>query len=411
MIPECCPDINCIAHDADLPFPSYLKDLDYHLIVLGPTFLCSRYPPQLLAKVLEEYDFIRNSGACKVALPQDDYDCSGVLDDWMVTWNVDMVYSVCPDSWTTLYPRYLQVGEVRLGYTCYISDAWIKRWGHPKAFDRRKIDVSYRASKLPAEFGRLGVLKSEIASRFMKSLPTGHTLRLDISVDPRKMIPGPRWHQFIENSRFCLATPSGSSLLDKWGDFRRLVIEYTSRFPHASFEEIELNCFPGHDNVYLFTAISPRNIEAGLVETVQIATQGSYSGLMQPYEHFIPLRDDCSNINDVMDMMRDRCMVEKIRRQWKEVVLSVPRLRRRVIVAEITDFAHSVIARRNVNGSNQALVDKYFRKYESEISILAHRYWLKQRVKNGLRSIAVILGARRVKRWLFPAKASTFSVR
>jgi hypothetical protein len=31
MIPECRADINSIVHDCDLPFPEYLKKIEYHL--------------------------------------------------------------------------------------------------------------------------------------------------------------------------------------------------------------------------------------------------------------------------------------------------------------------------------------------------------------------------------------------
>ncbi len=50
MIPECRADVNCVVHDADLKFPKYLEEVEYHLIVLGPTFLCSRYNPRSLKK-------------------------------------------------------------------------------------------------------------------------------------------------------------------------------------------------------------------------------------------------------------------------------------------------------------------------------------------------------------------------
>jgi hypothetical protein len=399
MIPESRNDVNCIVHDAGIPFPKYLRDIDYHLIVLGPTFLCNRYDPKALARTLAHYDFIRESSACKVALPQDDYDCSKILDDWMVHWKIDRVYSVCPDKWEILYPGYLIKGEISLGYTCYISDSWLDRWSKPKPHNHRSIDISYRASKLPANFGQLGNLKGDIARRFQESLPR-NDLRLDISVDPKDMIPGSRWHYFLEDSKFCLSTPSGSSLLDPNGEFRAKVMHYTLSHPQAQFQEIAQHCFGDADGKYIFSAISPRNIEAALAETVQIATYGPYSGLMSPMEDYILLAEDCSNIHDVLRLMADTSYVKKIKSRCKESVLSAPRLRRTVIVNEIIEFAQSIVTERKLSPGDQAKTEQLLKRYASEIKGLAWRHWLRYRFRGGLRSVAIKLGARHVQRWL-----------
>ncbi|KOR28875.1 hypothetical protein TI03_03695, partial [Achromatium sp. WMS1] len=381
MIPECQSDLNCIVHDIHLPFPNYLKQINYHLIILGPTFLCVRYRPNKLEKIFDYYDFIRHSSACKIALPQDDYDCSQILDEWMTDWKIDRVYSVCPpEYWNILYPKYTQQGEIHLGYTGYISDKWITSWQHPRPNSQRKIDVSYRASKLPANFGSVGYLKGEIADRFIYALPKNHRLKLDISVKAKDLIPGHHWHEFIENSKFCLATPSGSSLLDQRGLYRKSVQQFNLTYPNANFDTIKANCFPGEDQKYLFLAISPRNIEAALAETVQIATPGTYSGLMRPNEHLIPLAEDCSNIKDVLEMMTDENLITNIKKACKESMLSEPRLRRNVFVNELINYAENVLNTKKepIKATHQ---DKtYFKKYYDEIRIVANKHWYKWRI-------------------------------
>jgi hypothetical protein len=403
MIPECRADINCIVHDCDLPFPKYLKEIKYHLIVLGPTFLCARYHHKSFVKVLHEFDFIRKSRACKVAMPQDDYDCSAILDEWMLLWSVDLVYTVCPENWSVLYPTFLRFGEVRLGFTGYISDSWIEAWKYPKPYSKRSIDVSYRASTLQANFGRLGRLKSDIAGMFLSLIPSGKK-HLDISVDPKDMIPGSKWHSFLEDSRFCLVTASGSSLLDTNGEFRQKVNDFYLKNPKASFEEIERECFPNQDGKYIFTAISPRNIEAALTETVQIATPGSYSGLMHPLEHYIPLNEDCSNINEVLLMMDDLKLVEQMKQKCKKAILGEARLRRSVIVDEIINFAESVVAKRNIISTGQDEVEKKFGRYKKEVKRIALRFWFLRRIKSGLKAVAIILGYKYVKTLLLKTK-------
>ena len=398
MVAEVRHDLNVVVHDSDIPLPGYMKDIDYDLIVLGPTFLCSRYYPKILNAVLSEFQFIKYSNACKVALPQDDYDCSEILEDWLLDWDVSLVYTVCPEHWSFLYSRLNNKGKIRLGYTGYISEDWIDSWRSPKPLNLRTVDVSYRASKLPANFGRLGQLKWEIAPQFIKAIENVSRIRLDISIDPKDRIPGKRWHDFLENSKFCLVTASGSSLIDPRGGIRSCVNQYVSYKPEASFREIESVCFPNQDSKYIFTALSPRNLEAALAETVQIATPGTYSGIMNPYEHFIPLAEDCSNITEVLQIMGDQSQISKIQKKCKESVLSESRLRRKKII----NFAEIYLS--NHQGgvtSDQGRTNSAFDRYKAETKEIANSFWQRRRLTLKARSVASKLGVRKIHDFFF----------
>jgi len=398
MIPECRSDLNCIVHDADIPLPDYLKDIEYDLIVLGSTFLGARHDPYKLNGALSSFEFIKHSAACKVALPQDDYDCSQLLDDWMMEWGVHWIYSVCPEYWDLLYPRSNSLDRVRLGYTGYISEEWIDTWANPKDAISRGTDVCYRASNLPANFGSVGQLKGEIASRFINAASPISRIKMDISINPKDMIPGQAWHSFLENSKFCITTPSGSSLQDPKGDIRRCVDSFLARNPNAAFQQIADSCFFEQDNKLIFTALSPRNIEAALSETVQLATPGSYSGLMLPMAHFIPLAEDCSNIVEVLEMMRDDALIATIRKQCKESMLSEPRLRRDNIVNEIIGLAEDFIStRRRGVAVNQTDVSRTFDRYRAESKKIESIYWGKKRILQKLTPVAVKTGVRRLR--------------
>ncbi len=396
MLPTYAPDHNYIVHDGERPLPAYIKDVNFHGIVLGPTFLCNRYNPKIFAQCLNDYDFIRTSNAYKVALPQDDYDCSAILDKWMMDWRVDLVFSVCPNNWPILYPEYSKTNCIRLGYTGYVSDFMIESWQNPKPIDQRSIDVSYRANNLPPNFGRIGKIKGEIGGIFTSKV-AGANLKLDISTNPEDMIPGSRWHSFIENSKFCLATISGSSLLDAHGEIRAKVARYLALHPKATFEEVEQSCFSGEDGRYNFTAISPRNIEAALAETVQIATVGNYNGILHCEEHYIPLEADCSNISEVLTTMRDSGKVHDIARKCKEAILSVNNLRFRNHVAKmIIDIANGS-STRNVLAPKTEGVERLIERYQIEYVSTVEAFWKKRRMIRKFRKVAVQLGAHRVK--------------
>jgi hypothetical protein len=375
FIPKYFPNNNHIVHDGSLSLPKYVKDIQWHAIILGSTFLCKCTHPDEFEMTLNDYGWIKDSNAVKIALPQDDYNCSEILDSWMVDWNINLIYSVLSENLDVLYPNYLNKGEIRLGYTGYISDDWLKKWKNPKSYDDRTIDVSYRASNLPANFGSLGYLKGQIGHLFVKEVK-GQNLILDISTDPNDMIPGNEWHAFLENSKFCLTTASGSSLLDPKGIYRIRVETHTMQNPSADFEEIAEACFPGQDCKYTFTAISPRNIEAALLETVQIATPGTYSGIMEPYVDYIPLAEDCSNIEEVLTMMKDKKLVRNIAKNCKKKIIETPRLYLQSLANEIMNYINNNISDKIVINNIQKDNNKYFKKYNRYITINEKYYWL-----------------------------------
>jgi hypothetical protein len=393
-LPRNAPAHDYIVHNAALPLPDFVRDIDFDGIVLCQTFLSLRRDPPSFRRTLASYDFIARSRAFKIALPQDDYDCSSILDRWLCDWKVDLAYPVCSEHWDVLYPRFGAQGRLRQGYTGYISQQMRERWTNPKPHAARRIDVSYRAARLSPNFGRLGYLKSVIGERFVRAA-RGRGLVLDISTDPRDTIVGGRWHDFIEDSRCVLGVNSGSSVLDPDGSINLRVYDYVVRRPQAPFEEVEAACFPGVDGQYVFTAISPRNLECGLIESVQILTPGAYSGMLQAGAHYIPMEPDLSNAAEIFTTMSDAGQMARIARACKETLLSQPALRVEHHVAEqIGEIAAA--ARSSTTDRQLAL----FERYREHMKRIEPSHWRRARTLGAVHRTLVAMGARRVKRAL-----------
>ena len=399
LLPDHLPEHDYLVHPLEQPLPAFVQETKFHAIVLGPTFLCARYVPWTFERVRADYAFVGRSDAFKIALPQDDYDCHELLDDWMMKWRVDALYAACSSDWPVLYPKFSKTGRIHQGYTGYIPDAWFRRFASPRPHAERTIDVSYRANRLPPNFGRMGQTKSEIGARFAAH-PATTGLRLDISTEPDDMIFGSRWHDFVENSRFCLAANSGSSLLDPLGEIRRCVERELIRKPSATFEDIEAHCFPGEDGRYQLAAISPRNIEAALANTVQIATPGPYSGILAAGEHYIPLEPDCSNASAVVDQMRDPTLVSRLAVNAREAVLSVPALRAANHAKHLVSQIENGVTSKRIQGASAAEMAKVADRYRAEVTAKSASFWEARRRRARLRNVAVALGARKLKRWL-----------
>ena len=359
------PGHNYLYHDTALPLPKYVQDTPFDVIILDVTLLCARWlPARVFSRLKDNYDFVKTSNAVKMAFPQDEYDCNEILDDWMCDWKVDIVYSVISEHWDVLYPKYHQIGVIRLGFTGYIDESLIDV--PRKQFANRSIDIGYRARKLLPYFGRLGETKWTIGRDVAaKAQATG--LTADIVIGDQGTLLGKLWLDFINDSKFSLGANSGSSLLDPRGTIQQRVRAYLHRYPTASFDEVEASCFKGLDGQFEFTAISPRVMEAALLDSCQILVEGRYSGIVQPWEHYIPVNSDASNFDQVLDAMKDTGRVLKMIRQCRSAILDAGDLRAATKAGKIIQAAMELIAKKNVRSSCDS-VERAIQRYTNEMT-------------------------------------------
>jgi len=164
-----CSGIQPVLHANGDPIDESIKTGDYDAIFLDVSFLCWRWasPFELVEKFTEDYAWLADHPAPKFAFPQDDYDRHAVLDDWMIRWKVDSIFTPLPDFADVLYPRASKTAKIRPFLTGFVDDvdlAIADRSFLP--IRERPVDVVYRARPLPANFGELGQLKKRIADAF-----------------------------------------------------------------------------------------------------------------------------------------------------------------------------------------------------------------------------------------------------
>lgn len=312
------------------PIPPAVREGGFDAVIIDTTFLWYRWsrPRSFLVNILDDYGFIAGWDTAKIALPQDDYDHCDVLDEWLADWGVCAVFTPLAKHSELLYPRcsrQARILQCLTGHVDVADAALAECWSRP--FAERRIDVGYRAAELPAQFGRLGRLKSEIGARFVRAIGPDSGLVVDASTDPKDMLAGDTWLRFLGDSRFTLGAPSGSSLLDRRGLIQDAIREYLQRCPNATFEQIEAACFPGEDGRVECVGLGPRNIEAGLAQSCQILVAHSGLAPFEPDVHYIPLDPDCANIDDVRAQMRDDALVAKRVAACRELLKETPELR------------------------------------------------------------------------------------
>lgn len=329
----------------DVVTPALLQ-MRFDVVILDTSFLSRRCmrPRALFDAMRQDYNWLSALNAVKVALPQDEYDHCHLLDDWLFEMGVDIIYTCVPHS-EILYPKCSSSARILPALTGYVEDAEIARYRRlSRPWEKRAIDVAYRARALPPNYGRLACQKSEVGLRFLEK--AGRYVACDIAVDADRAIVGDDWCRFLGNARFALGSLSGASMMDPYGDCYDDVQAYMELHPGAAFETVEAACFPGQDGRYVFSAISPRIFEAAAAGCCQILAEGRYHEALEPWRHYIPLKSDLSNLDEVLLAMRDEGRVRTIISESQAVLLGREEFRYRWFSAAVLSEARSLLERR-----------------------------------------------------------------
>lgn len=299
--------VNFFYCDFFLTIPSFLKWIKWDAIILHYTFLALRFHEPLWKQCYKSILEIKHLQGFKVAIPQDEYAKITELQDLLKICEVDTVYScLFPCDYDKIYPLEKTGLKHRFTtFTGFIDEASKKTVEKlSKKIQERDIDIGYRARNVPFWLGRHGQIKKEIADKVLKS-PNEQGLKLDISNSLNDVFFGDKWLQFLMRSRCVLGCLGGASLYDPDGSIRKEVDRYVEENPNATFDEVEKSCFPGIDYSLSLFALSPRHFECTLTKTCQILYEGDYQGVLIPERHYIELKKDYSNLNDVLEKVKN----------------------------------------------------------------------------------------------------------
>jgi hypothetical protein len=305
--------------------PRWLSRVRFDAVIFHNTFLWDRVNPPLMDRHLRRLARLGNAGARRLAMPQDEYLRSRALVALIDRLGVDHVFSAAPESeWDTLYDgldrERTSISRVLTGYLEPDTLERIERI--VREARERRISIGYRAARLPPALGRHGLLKTEVAER-VKAAAARRGLPVDIATGAKSTLRGDDWYRFLASCRYTLGVEGGASVHDPDGDLQAASVRYLADHPGASFEEVEAHCFPGLDGGIRYVAISPRHLEACATRTAQVLIEGSYNGILRPGEHYIELRRDFSNLDEVLDLIeRDTERTRLTEAAYRDVVAS-----------------------------------------------------------------------------------------
>lgn len=300
-------------------------------------------PNHLSEPVAKEIERFRG---LKILFIQDEYDTPETTRKWMDRLHFDIVYScIPPKSLELVYPtaRY-PTTEFLPTLTGYVPEnPEIDQFAIPIA--DRQLLIAYRGRKLPFIYGTLGYEKYRIGLD-VKRLANQRGLPVDIEVDDSRRIYGIDWYRFLGSARATLGTESGSNLFDFDGTIKEAIESLLRENPNLTFDQVREAAFNGAEETILMNQISPKIFEAIRLRTALVLFEGSYSSVVAPDLHFIPLKKDYSNIDDVFEKLKDTKYLEEMTaRAYADVIGSGRYSYRRFVETIDRDIASRVLHR------------------------------------------------------------------
>jgi hypothetical protein len=259
------------------------------------------------------HEFVSRSDAFKIAFFQDEYLFCGMRFDFVNEANIDLVYThVRPEDISQVWGRFAPRATARFNYPGYVDGALLEAarlYALPET--ERDIDVGYRGRPLPPVLGFGALEKGVIGERF-KELARETALGVNIDIDERARLYGTAWYRFLGRCKAVLGVESGTSYLDLEDEVLR---DYEARVKAGrpvTLEALREGPLGRWDHNFSYRTISPRHFEAAAFHVCQVLFEGEYSGVLKPMVHYLPLKKDFSNFDEVVDWLADRGLREEI---------------------------------------------------------------------------------------------------
>lgn len=257
----------------------------------------------------------------KIAILQDEYEYFLWHEKTLVALGINTIVTCVPEiHWRDVFrdDAFRNVTFIN-ALTGYVPDSLLNVRALKQLADRQWT-LGYRSRPVPFSYGRLTQEKLLIGQR-MKQICAERNIPSNIEVTEDSRIYGAAWPEFIGNCKAVLGTESGSNVFDFNGSIKPAIENYLKEQPNADFETVHARFLQGHDEKIHMNQVSPRIFEAIAMHTGLVLFEGNYSGVVRKWEHFIPLKKDFSNVDEVFAALADLDSLKAMtQRAYDEVI-------------------------------------------------------------------------------------------
>lgn len=249
----------------------------------------------------------------KAAFLQDEYEGTNRAKYWLQRIGFDIVFTVVPEA--TINRIYTPQEFSRTVFcnvlTGYVPEDLSIHFENLVPTHERSLTIGYRGRVLPIEYGALGREKFVIAES-VKKYCAEKGVTHDIECSDESRIYGDKWYRFVASCKAMLGTESGSNVFDWKGTLAQDIASYRKKNRHASVEQVYQAVVQPLELPGAMNQVSPRIFEMAAARTVMVLFEGTYSGVIEPNTHFIPLRKDFSNLPEVIERLNDDAFVSSL---------------------------------------------------------------------------------------------------
>lgn len=264
---------------------------------------------------------LRAFNGAKVLFVQDEYESTETTRRWMERLGFDVVFTCVPEpSVKDVYlPSRFSKTRFVTTLTGFVPPRFEDGAARKPIRERERV-VAYRGRELPFWFGKLAREKFEIGVR-MKQICAERGIPADIEWSESARVYGERWYEFLGSAKATLGTESGANVFDETGELRHTIDVELRKTPNLTFEEVWQRLLEPREGKVRMNQISPKLFEAIALGTALVLYEGEYSGIVRPWEHYIPLKKDYSNVEEVIAALRDDKRLQEIAdRAWTDVI-------------------------------------------------------------------------------------------
>lgn len=118
-----------------------------------------------------------------------------------------------------------------------------------------------------------------------------------------------------------MGAESGTYFLEKDDRTARAVERFLKDNPDAIFPEIYARFFGNYANPVCGKSVSSRHFEPIGTKTCQILLDGEYNGVLRADEHYLSVKADYSNVEEVISRLKDgRCRQKIVEQAFAHVM-------------------------------------------------------------------------------------------
>ncbi|WP_133126952.1 hypothetical protein [Legionella nagasakiensis] len=297
-------------------FSLFLNDYDVIIIHYSVCVLFEYFLPKYLMNKIIKYNGL------KIQIIQDEFRWINRMANRLELLGIDiLISSLNTENIKKVYHHYgLRYVKKYHSLPGYVPNYLLTRNSPP--IENRNNHLTYRGRQLHYYYGAVSQEKSTIETYF-KEISRKYNLKVNLASKEDERLYGEDWINLIQSSKAVLGVEGGASIFDFDETISLNVNKYLMYYPGVDFSIVAKEVLKPYEGNIIHRTITPRIFEAICLRTALVLYPGSYSNILIPWQHYIPIEKDGANVSVVVERLKDDSyLAEMTDRAYREIALN-----------------------------------------------------------------------------------------